>query len=215
MPLKKKHIQKNRAQDHADRKLSRTILINFVFSTLCSLHYALCAATFVFRGFFAWWSILDFLVSSICLFLMLASNRRFLVHMMCCSRKCADKCIKPPTFLNEKQIEEAKKEKEQRKSTLSPNDASPPQSPRWKKNTLTLTNLPSNTNNSPPPPSLSPNNISLNVSETTLYKERQVWLLTIALFYLSSISCKHENKNVDGYGVTNINVMFKTIESCF
>ena len=78
-----------------DGKLHRTIYINFTFSTVCSLSTMFCAITFPLRGVFGWIPIFDFAVSSICLCLMMGSNRRFCVHLTSCTDGCARKCIKP------------------------------------------------------------------------------------------------------------------------
>eukprot|EP01083_Nonionella_stella_P028396 78206_1 len=96
--------KKKKKKSKADRKLDSTIMINFVSSAVCSLHTTFCALTFPLKGFFAWWPILDYAVSSICLFLMLGANRRFVIHCICCCAKCADCCLVQDTFLTKREI---------------------------------------------------------------------------------------------------------------
>eukprot|EP00484_Ammonia_sp_Unknown_P025610 CAMPEP_0197031120 /NCGR_PEP_ID=MMETSP1384-20130603/10213_1 /TAXON_ID=29189 /ORGANISM="Ammonia sp." /LENGTH=582 /DNA_ID=CAMNT_0042460603 /DNA_START=36 /DNA_END=1784 /DNA_ORIENTATION=+ len=76
-----------------DRKLSRTVTLNFVFSSVACLHTAVIAILFQILPFFSWYSVLDYAVSALCLFLMLASNRRFALHCFCCCRRCKRKAV--------------------------------------------------------------------------------------------------------------------------
>ena len=89
----------NSEKDWADRKMNRTIAINFIFSTIISLHSESTSVTaFTVGDGFTWWQPMDNVVMSSCLFVMLASNRRLMAHSLCCSRKCARRILRVPTF---------------------------------------------------------------------------------------------------------------------
>ncbi len=74
-------------REEGNRKMVRTVYINFIFSVLASTSSAYTALTFWQGGFFAWYAVTDYMWNSVCLFLMLASNRRIVLHALCCCKK--------------------------------------------------------------------------------------------------------------------------------
>mmetsp|Transcript_2893 Transcript_2893/g.4798 ORF Transcript_2893/g.4798 Transcript_2893/m.4798 type:complete len:568 (+) Transcript_2893:365-2068(+) len=71
-------------------KLRRCIVINFVCSSVSSVHTGLVALTWWNISFMSWWSQMDLVVNCLCLFAMFASNRRLCLHACCCHHRCMD-----------------------------------------------------------------------------------------------------------------------------
>ena len=72
-------------------KLRRCITVNFVCSSISSIHTAIVALTWWNITFMSYWLQMDFVVNCVCLFGMFASNRRLMLHCCCCHVKCMEK----------------------------------------------------------------------------------------------------------------------------
>lgn len=64
--------------------------MNFVCSTVSTLHTAITTLGWFQVSFLSWWLIIDNAVNCATMFAMFASNRRLLLHCCCCYRKCND-----------------------------------------------------------------------------------------------------------------------------
>ena len=65
-------------------KLKRTLKTNFIFSTVLSVHFIFVTAFLLIIPGMDWWAIVDYFINCVCMFVMLASNRRLCRYCCCC-----------------------------------------------------------------------------------------------------------------------------------
>lgn len=83
--------QSNGSPSTNEIKLRRCIMVNFICSSISSVHTGLVALTWWNIDFMGNWSQMDLVINCICLFGMFASNRRLCLHCCCCCNDCVEK----------------------------------------------------------------------------------------------------------------------------